>query len=234
MKWKTWAPNWNNLNVIWIRYSLCRVVFSQSPGKIPNGRYNLILSTYSSCMPQQSKGYFSFGLCSPRTSSLNSKVLIIYLHQASSTVFCLFDKSNWPFHQNIGLQPHYPIWAVLLGHSVSLREHLGLTWCPVWTSWGLRYCYLSPRLLSLLVYQPTNMWWYLFSTSLDVITTPWTRSKMLIPHFNSFSDPYLPSPVPYDQGNSQSRIKANPFSPDWENPLQRLSNEGMVGLHITV
>ena len=57
---------------------------------------------------------------------------------------------------------------------------------------------------------------------------------MLIPHFNSFSDPYLPSPVPYDQGNSQSRIKANPFSPDWENPLQRLSNEGMVGLHITV
>ena len=57
---------------------------------------------------------------------------------------------------------------------------------------------------------------------------------MLIPHFNSFFDPYLPSPVPHDQGNSQSRIKANPFSPDWENPLQRLSNEGMVGLHITV
>ena len=155
MKWKTWAPNWNNLNVIWIRYSLCRVFFSQSPGKILNGRYNLILSTLLTAVAAAAKQVL---LRSTPTSSLGPKVLIVCLHPSSSAVFCLFDKSNWPFHQKTGLQPDYTIWAVLLGHSVSLREHLGLTWCPVWTSWGLGYCYLSPRLLPLLVYQPGNMW----------------------------------------------------------------------------
>ena len=73
---KTRALNWNNLNVIWIKYSPCPVFFSQSPGKIPNGGYNLILSALLTAVAcrRKNKCYFWSKLLQHSHSVLLSKL----------------------------------------------------------------------------------------------------------------------------------------------------------------
>ena len=155
---KTRALNWNNLNVIWIRYSPCPVFFSQSPGKIPNGGYNLILSALLTALT----------LYVLLLIQIQSKT---HSHIQKAFSYLKIVSFQWMLSNLIRVclkSPKYCLWAVLLGHSVFLRQHLWLTWCPVWRSWGLRYCYLSPRLLSLIglpTHPPTNMWSYLFTAA---------------------------------------------------------------------